>query len=334
MEVRMVRALLGRQALVVCAVVFGLAAVAAPGYAQTGQVKGKVLDAKNQPIEGAKVTVEVTGGMNRKYDLKTNKKGEFIQIGLTPGDYKVTAEKDGMTQNFTVHIGMDMKEVNFTLKPGGAGGEMTKEERAKAEARVAGIKSSFEAGVALSNEGKYDEAVAKFNEVIAQVPKCAECYSNIGAVYMRKKDFDQAEAAYKKAIEIDPNSADAYSGLATVYNSQKKFEEAAEASAQAMKLASAAATAPGGSAAASASTVFNQGVIAWNAGRIADAKKMFEQAVTLDANLADAHYWLAMANLNEGKLPEAATHFEHYLKLAPTGQYAEQAKGILPQIKK
>ena len=28
------------------------------------------------------------------------------------------------------------------------------------------------------------------------------------------------------------------------------------------------------------------------------------------------------------------THFDDYLKLAPTGQYAEQAKGILTQIKK
>ena len=54
----------------------------------------------------------------------------------------------------------------------------------------------------------------------------------------------------------------------------------------------------------------------------------------LDPTLADAHYWLGMANLNEGKMPEAATHFEEYLKLAPTGQYAEQAKGILTQIKK
>jgi outer membrane protein assembly factor BamD (BamD/ComL family) len=41
-----------------------------------------------------------------------------------------------------------------------------------------------------------------------------------------------------------------------------------------------------------------------------------------------------MATVNEGKLPEAAKHFEEYLKLAPTGQYAEQAKSILASIKK
>ncbi len=326
----MVGARVAGRLLAICAVVLGLTALAVPGYAQTGQVKGRVVDAKNQPVEGAKVTVEMTGGMTRRFDLKTNKKGEFIQIGLQPGDYKITAEKDSLNQSFTVHIGLDMKEVNFTLRPGGGGGEMSKEERAKAEARMAAIKGAFEAGVTLNNEGKYEEAIAKFNEVLAQVPKCVECYNNIGAVYMHKKEYDQSEAAYKKALEVDPNSVDAYNGLATVYNAQKKFDEAAEASAQAAKLVAAG----GGAGGASASTVFNQAVIAWNAGKIADAKKLFEQATTIDPNLPDAHYWLGMANLNEGKMPDAAAQFEIYLKIAPTGQYAEQAKGILSQIKK
>jgi len=80
--------------------------------------------------------------------------------------------------------------------------------------------------------------------------------------------------------------------------------------------------------------VFNQGVIAWNGSKIAEAKKAFEEAVRLDPKMADAYYWLGMANLNEGKMPEAAKAFEEYLKLDPSGKYAEQAKGILPQIKK
>lgn len=322
---------IGRRSLAICAFVLGLAAFALPAVAQTGQVKGKVVDANNQPIEGAKVTVEMTEGMSRKYELKTNKRGEFIQIGLQPGQYKITAEKDGMSQSFPHRVRLDMSEVNFVLKPGSTA-EMSDEDRKKAEARIAAVKGSFDAGVALSNEGKLDEAIAKFNEVIALAPKCVECYTNIGALQSRKKDYDAAEAAYKKALEVNPNSADAYNGLATVYNAQKKFDQAAEASAQAQKLSAAA---PGGAAGGgNASTVFNQGVIAWNAGRIADAKKQFEEAIKIDPKLAEAHYWLGMANLNEGKMPDAAEHFEEYLKLAPDGQFAEQAKGILTQIKK
>jgi tetratricopeptide (TPR) repeat protein len=321
------------RSLAICALVLGLAAIAAPGYAQTGQVKGKVVDANGKPIEGAVVTIEGSDSGGRKFVVKSNKNGDYIQIGLQPGQYKITAVKDQLSQSFNQRVSLDMVEVNFALKPGSNAGNMSDEDRKKAAAKNAAIKTAFEEGVALSNAGKNDEAIAKFNEVVAQVPKCSECYSNIGMNYAQKKDWAQAEASYKKAIEVDPNAADAYNGLANVYNMQKKFDLAAEASAQAMKISSAAgATGTGGGA--SASAMFNQGVILWNAGKIPDAKKQFEEAVKADPKLADAHYWLGMANLNEGKMPDAATHFDEYLKLAPTGQYAEQAKGIIAQIKK
>ena len=42
-----------RRSLVICAVAIGLAFVAVPASAQTGQVKGKVGDKENKPVEGA-----------------------------------------------------------------------------------------------------------------------------------------------------------------------------------------------------------------------------------------------------------------------------------------
>jgi tetratricopeptide (TPR) repeat protein len=323
------------RSLVICAFVLGLVAIAAPGYAQTGQIKGKIVDASGKPIEGASVVIEGSDSGGRKFTVKTNKTGDYIQIGLQPGQYKITATKDAMSSTMEQRISLDMAEVNFTLRPGAAaGGNMSDADRKKAEAKNAAIKTAFDEGVALSNAGKNDEAIAKFNEVIAILPKCSECYVNIGANYANKKDWAQAEAAYKKASEQDPTNADSFNGLANVYNAQKKFDQAAEASAQAMKLASAPGAGGAAGGGASASALFNQGVILWNAGKIPDAKKQFEDAVKLDPKLADAHYWLGMANLNEGKMPDAAGHFDEYLKLAPTGQYAEQAKGILTQIKK
>lgn len=317
-----------RRALLACVVFLALIVAGTPAYAQTGQVKGKVVDAKNQPVEKAQVTIEATDGMGRKFNVPTNKKGEYIQIGLPPGQYKITATKEGLSDVHEQRIGLDPAEVNFTLRPGGGGGDVSPEERKKAEARIAAVRGNFDAGVKLSNEGKHDEAIAKFQEVLKEAAKCVECYTNIASLQLAKKDYDAAEATYKQALTVNPSSAEAYNGLATLYNAQKKFDQAAEASAQAAKLGAAA---PGG---ASASTLFNQGVIAWNASKIPEAKKAFEEAVRLDPKLAEAHYWLGMANLNEGKMPEAATSFDEYLKLEPSGKYAEQAKGILTQIKK
>ena len=319
-----------RRTLATCALAIGLACVAAPASAQSGQVKGKVVDAKGQPVEGAKITIVNVETSGRKLETKTNKKGEYIQIGLQPGNYTITAEKDTLKATQPVRISLDMSEVNLTLQPGGAGGQITKEEAQKQQAKVAAIRKAFDDGVALSNENKNEEAIAKFNEAIAGAPTCAECYANIGTIYSRMKEWDKAEAAFKKSIEVKPDFAEGYNGLATVYNAQKKFDQAAEASAQATKLMG---SAPGGAGGASASATFNQGVILWNAGKIAEAKAQFEQAVKIDPNMAEAHYWLGMALVNAGNTAEAKPHFEQYLKLAPSGQYAETAKSIVASIK-
>ena len=322
----MTRARIG---LMLGAVVLGLTALSTIGYAQTGRLKGKVVDAENKPVEGAAILME-SKEMNRKMNTKTDKRGEYSQF-LAPGTYVVTASKGNLNQTFEVRVSIDEKEQNFTLKAETAAGA-SDADRKKMEAEMAAVKATFEQGVTLSNEGKYDEAVAKFNEVLVKVPKCVECQTNIAAVYMRKKEYDPAEAAYKKALEINPSSAEAYMGLANVYNAQKKFDQATEAGAQAQKLLAASGGVAGGGA--SAAAVFNQGVIAWNAGKIPDAQKLFEQAVAADPKMAEAHYWLGMAMVNQGKLPEAVKSFEEYLKLDASGQYAEQAKGMLAAIKK
>jgi tetratricopeptide (TPR) repeat protein len=308
------------------AVMLGIALWASPAPAQTGQIKGKVVDAKNQPIEGAVVVIEMTEGMTRKHEVKTNRRGEFIQIGLTPGQYKVTASKDGMSQSFPQRIGLDMSEVNFTLKPGSTA-DVSDEERKKAEARNAAIRAAFDDGVKLGNAGKYDEGIAKFNEVIAALPKCAECYANIGEFHMRKKEYEQSEAAFKKAVEINPTFAAGYSGLATLYNQQKKFKEAQEMSALVTKHS---AGATGG---VSAETYFNQGAISWNANNFPDAQEKFEAAIKANPNYAEAHFMLGKVYINLGKMPEAVTEFETYLKIAPTGPNAKEAQANFDALK-
>src|SRR4051812_196090 len=70
-------------------------AFAMPAAAQsTGMVKGVVKDASGQPVEGAKVNIDMSEGVTRHFETKSNKKGEFVQIGLPSGNYSVTAEKD------------------------------------------------------------------------------------------------------------------------------------------------------------------------------------------------------------------------------------------------
>ena len=63
--------------------------------AQTGGVRGRILDDAGKPLEAVAVKMEFQGGMNLTFDTKTNKKGEFMQIGLRPGNWKFTFTKEG-----------------------------------------------------------------------------------------------------------------------------------------------------------------------------------------------------------------------------------------------
>jgi tetratricopeptide (TPR) repeat protein len=316
------------RSLVICAMVLGLVALTVPAAAQTGQVRGKVTDAEGKPVEGAKVTIQQLDN-NTKFEVKSKKNGEFMQIGLPPGQYKITAEKDGLSASKTNRISLDMAEVNLTITKGGASMEgVSKEERAKAEAKVAGIKAAYAEAAALTNAGKNDEAIAKFNEVLKDVPKCAECYMGIGLANTNKKDYPAAEAAFKQVLTLDPNSADAYNGLATIYNDQKQFDKAKEMSAEAMKHAPAGAAGGGG-----ADAMYNAGVISWNANDFAKAAENFAAAVAANPNHAEAHFMLGQAYLNQGKLPEAGKEFEAYLKIAPNGPNAAKAKANAEMLK-
>jgi len=327
-----------RRAVAISFLALGLALVAAPAFAQSGQIRGKVTDAQDQPVDGATVLIENVDKGAKPITTKTNKKGEYIQVGLYPGSYKITAQKGDLKVTKETRISLDMLVFDIKLVAGAAGGggaPVSKEEAAKAKARAEAMTKAFADGVQLSNDGKTDEAVAKFMEVATAIPNCAECYANIGTVQTKAKKYDEAEAAFKKALELKPDFSEAYNGLANLYNAQKKFDLAAEAGKKALELsgggAAGAGGAPGGGA--SASAIFNQGVILWNAGKIPEAKAQFEQAAKLDPNLADAQYWLGMALLNGGDMAGAKPKFEAYLKLAPTGQYADQAKSIVASIK-
>jgi tetratricopeptide (TPR) repeat protein len=315
----MMRAILARQWAAV--LVAGLIGLAAPAFAQTGMVKGKVVDSENKPVDGAKVRIEFKDGINRKFEVKTNKKGEYIQIGLQPGNYEITATKEGVgTASAPVRVSLgDGPPVELKLAAAGpGGGEVSKEEAA--------FRKVFNEGVTESKAGKHDEALAKFKEALQLRPDCYACQYNIAGVYLTKKDDANAEAALLAASKLDPTNGDPYNQLATLYNGQKKFDKAAEMAGEAAKRG-------GGAGGAAPEALYNQGVVLWNAGKASEAKAQFEAAVKAKPDYADAHYWIGMANLNEGKMPEAATAFEKYLQLAPTGQFAEQAKGVLTQIK-
>ena len=303
------------------------------GHAQmSARVRGTVLDIDGQPVAGATVTFEYQGGLTRQFEVVSDDDGGYSQSGLQRGPYSVTAEKEGVgrrTEELTLRVGQQVDDLDITLVPEDLRimSELSEEELAALE-RDMTLEPLLEAAVAAHEAADYDEAIARFEEALASVADCHECHHGLGMVYADQADYDNAEAAFKRSLEVSPQYAPAYEGLASIYNAQRRFDAAAEAAQRAAELSG------GGAADSSADpdAVFNQGLINWNAGNVAEAKAQFEQTLELDPNHGEAHYWMGMANLNEGKLAEAKVEFERYVELDPDGRFADQARGVMTQL--
>ena len=299
-------------------------AFTASAAAQTGMVKGKVFDQNGEPVEGATI-VMVNPDSPRDAKTTTDKKGEFVQVGLRSGRYTMTASKDKVgaeTVTASVRQGGSGVTVTFNLSPISS---LSTDDQEK----VLALQEIFAAASAASSAGDHDLAIAKYTEAIGVSPTCKDCYVNIGFAHSDEKRWPEAVDAFNKAIELDANLSDAYSGLAAAYNAQQKYDLAQEAGAKAASLASSG----GGAGSGGAEQAYNQGVILFNGQKFAEAKAQFEAAVNVDPRMALAQYQLGMTSLNLGQIPDAVKALEAYLEIEPNGDKAAEVNTALPALK-
>ena len=317
-----------------------------------GALRGHVVDATGKPVPDAEVQFDFVGNIQQSFKTKTNATGDFTQAGLPVGKWNIKITKGDLSAKLigqTV-IGNDQVRIrpDFVMRSSGgkgsgvptdlSAGNASGKTDAATEKLIAEIQNKFKAAVEALNADKPDDAIPLLTDVAKISEKCATCRAKLGEAYLKKgiketdadakkAAFASAEEAFNKGIEIDPAQPDSYAGLASLYNTQQKFDDATKMSNKAMELMAAA---PGGGDPA---VIYNQGVIFWNQGKVAEAKTMFAKVVELDPKNSDAHFYYGMALVNEGKLPDAKKELEEYLKLAPTGDNAATAKAILAQIK-
>src|SRR5688572_21659347 len=228
-----------RRAARIAAGVCAALSIAVTAAAQSGQIRGKVVDAEGKPVADAKVTIDFKGNIKRVTDTKTDRRGTYIQVGLPSGPYEVTVEKGDLKQTLTTRVSVGTtSELDFTLVPGGGAAAPMSADDAKAiAAKRKELEGKYVAAVALIEAQKYDEAIIELRAVIAETGGCAICEAKVGEALWKKGDEAGAEAAFKKSIADDPKLPDAYAALASLYNQQKKFDQASEMSKKANELA-------------------------------------------------------------------------------------------------
>jgi tetratricopeptide (TPR) repeat protein len=309
-----------RRALIALGALFALAVLAPPAPAQTGGVRGKVVDPDGQPIAGATVKLEYLGGVTREYEVTTNEKGEYIQVGLSTGPYRITASKEGFQGLVTEkRIGLGaVTEIEpielLTAQVAAAQPGSTESE----------IREKFSEGVELLQAEKWTEAEAIFKEILDMQPGIPEAHRNLGYIYAKQQDWPKAEASYLAALDLRPGDPGFTAALARVYKESGQDEKAMEL------LDQAAADNP-----EDASAQFNKGIFLLGEGRSEEAMTAFEAALAADPSMAEAHYHLGTLFVGQGKVAEALEHLEAYVASNPENeQNAATAKGLIEALKK
>jgi len=301
-----------------------------PAFAQnTVSVKGVCKDVEGKPIAGAVVDwANIETG--RKYDLKTNNKGEYFSLGIAPGHYKVTLlgqdnkeifHYSGFTVNAEENtLDFDMKKEQANAAQGaGLTPEQLKQQQeqaakvAKENSTIKGLNEKLAAAKTASDAGDFDTAIAQITEATQMDPSRDLLWAKLGDYELssavkqadnaeKTKRYDAAVTDYQKAVDLKQKALaatpqkppDAAKTLASFYNNLGKAQAQLGKTDDAVKSYNQAAQLdPAGAG----MYYFNLGAILTNANTKNDsemrkaAADAFDKAIAADPTRADAYYW-------------------------------------------
>ena len=302
----------------------------------SGTVKGACKDVEGKPIAGAVVEFDNQDN-GQKYNLKTNNKGEYFSLGLTPGKYKVILFKtpeDQKANKELYHVNgyqvqldentldMDLKkEQENQAKGQGLSPEQLKqmqEQQAKQQKETTTVKSLNEklsTARTAADAGDFDTAIANLNEANQVDPSRDLIWFKLGDYYKssalkqtdpaeKQKRLASAVESYQKAIQLktttpDKDAAKQASALGAYYNNLADAYGRSNKVDDAVKTFAMAAQAdPNGAA----GYMFNTGAVLTNAGKVDDAIGAFDKVIAADPNKADAYYWKGVNMIGKATL--------------------------------
>jgi tetratricopeptide (TPR) repeat protein len=277
-----------------------------------GTIKGVVTDINGNPIDGVKITISSMRYAAVRYTLKSNKKGEFIQIGLQPDYYQVSAEKDGyLPVVFETRVAISqIVEANFEMEEG------------KYYVGDPPGEKDFKQGNEWFAKGMYEEAGKSYQKAIEKEPEEPVYYNNLGISFTKLERFDEAIDVYKKMLEVQPSSYTANKNLGELYGMQKKYPEAMPYFSKAAELSP-----------DDPDAFYNLGACLMNTGSRGEAVDAFTKAIEIKSDHAMAHYQLGMIYVNQNNKEEAIKHLEKFLELAPNDPNAPVARQIIDYLK-
>jgi tetratricopeptide (TPR) repeat protein len=164
----------------------------------------------------------------------------------------------------------------------------------------------YNLGIALSDQGNTDQAIAHYRQAVELRPNYGEAHYNLGRLLAQKGQLDDAITHYKKALEINPADAEAHNNLgATLFASGRVGEAIAH-------YRTALAIQPN-----YADASCNLANALLSSGDLDGAIAHYLACLAVSPNQAEVQYNLASALFRMGRTDEAITHYEKALQLRP-----------------
>ncbi len=296
-----------RKRTVVVAVVLACLLPALAAAERKARLRGRIVDANGEPIQGVSVTVTSPDIPNFSVAKETDRRGMFIvdysRVNVT---YVYRFEKTGY-QPLEVRQVWNLEgtqDAEWTLQPATVD-------------FVAGAKpvSSSPPAVEAYNEGiralkakAYQAAEARFKEAVTYDPNLQQAWAALAVVQVELGVFEQAAAAAEKAIALGATDEAVLTARWQAYSNLKDEEKAAQALRDLEAI---------GRRTEEAKRIHNEAVALLRAGNREAAMAKFQQAVNLDATLEESQVGLATVALELGKYAEAADAAEAVLKGDP-----------------
>jgi len=288
----------------------GASSAAAQDWRGNGRIQGVLTDEDGQPLVDATVKADCPergGGTT----LKTDKKGRWALGGVAACSWYLDFEAEGYeTRKLTVRLpgeSVRIPTVEISLKRSGPPPE---------------LKAAAEKADAAYKEGRYDEARAEYDKLLAMRPDLAPMINQqIGFSYIQEKRYDKALEYLEKVLVTDPTNAEIRAIAAQAALEGQMLDKARELLAT---LDETKITNP--------DIFFNMGVNFLNAGQIPTAIDYFGKAIRVDPTYVDAYYRRALGYLGQGQNAEAKADFQKVVELQPEGQMADMSKKALAQI--
>jgi tetratricopeptide (TPR) repeat protein len=311
---------------------------AAPLWAQLdGTIRGNVKDQAGKPIAGATIQL-IDPNTGRKYESKTNAKGDYVAGTVNAGTYKATLIVNGnpIDEQNNIPLSAGQEQIVNWDESKNHSAAVNPEQQAKVAAaskeneKIKALNETLKQAKELEGQGNYDQAVTILQQATTVDPNQDLVWAYLGDAQRGAKKYSDAVESYQKALTLKPTSGPYMSQLADAYAKSGQTDKAVQEYA-------AAATADPTNA---ASYYYNEGAVLTNTNKLDEAIAAFDKSIQLDPKRAEAYYWkgtdlIGKATMKDNKMvaPEGtADAFNKYLELQPTGKYADAAKQMLAQI--